>query len=580
MIRRINKVTSLLVAAASVASIMPAASVLASDYKRVQSEEGTIYNAVAYKDGKLFVDGNIKDGETDEAYFVNGSKFNELENVDTGSEVEVYSDKYLSVDGGDFFIDLSNGKVTEEDVKENAEDDAATALRRKVKADNDGRYTDEAAAAIPSDLTEIAGTKFSVPYYEVQYANEAGSSYTVYTNGEGNYVDADYNLGKIKINTETESYTLSKADDEKKVSVEIDGAHSVIAQDAAYIYRIAEITLTADAPITAVNGLTLTEKTTAFTTEENSVTFKAIQKISKAQASSDIDGAKYAKTVTTTVLSDKDGAAVETLGEDSLFNVVNGKLVNYVEESNTVNTKLFELKTSRAYYYVDVTEGDEEKVTQLEVDANGNLWRLYNGFIYKFDNVDSWEKAYKVDGAMEEISVYDDENIVVWNEDDEVYSIISSESTEEDEKEEVKTGWVQNEDGSWNFLNNDGTKATGWVKSPASGLWYYMDSEGKMMSNGWIKDNGAWYYLQESGAMKTGWLNDKGTWYYLQASGAMKTGWLNDNGTWYYLQASGAMKTGWLNDNGTWYYLNSSGAMLKNTTVDGYRLGSNGAWIR
>ncbi|CAI3192164.1 hypothetical protein CNEO2_1030010 [Clostridium neonatale] len=60
----------------------------------------------------------------------------------------------------------------------------------------------------------------------------------------------------------------------------------------------------------------------------------------------------------------------------------------------------------------------------------------------------------------------------------------------------------------------------------------------------------------------------------------MKTGWLNDNGTWYYLQSNGAMKTGWLNDNGTWYYLQSNGAMAKNTTIDGYRLGSNGAWIR
>lgn len=60
----------------------------------------------------------------------------------------------------------------------------------------------------------------------------------------------------------------------------------------------------------------------------------------------------------------------------------------------------------------------------------------------------------------------------------------------------------------------------------------------------------------------------------------MQTGWLNDNGTWYYLQASGAMKTGWLNDNGTWYFLNASGKMLSNTVVDGYKLGANGAWIR
>ena len=87
-----------------------------------------------------------------------------------------------------------------------------------------------------------------------------------------------------------------------------------------------------------------------------------------------------------------------------------------------------------------------------------------------------------------------------------------------------------------------------------------MDANGVMMSNGWINDNG--------------------TWYYLTSTGAMKTGWLNDRGTWYYLQANGAMKTGWLNDNGTWYYLNASGAMLSNTTVGGYVLGANGAWIK
>ena len=598
MIKRMNKITSLVLAAASAASIVPASTVLAADYKRVEAEEGTIYNAVAYKDGSLFVDGNIKDGENDGAYFVNGGKFNDLEDVDTGSVVEVYADKYLSVDGGDYYIDLSNGKVTDEDVKENAEDDAATALRRKVKSDNDGRYTDEAAASIPGRLTTIAGNKFAAPYYEAQYEYAEGKSYTVYTNENGSYIDADYNLGKIKVSTADNSYTIAKADDEKNVTVEVDGAESTIAQDANNIYRIATIKLTADAPITAVNGLTLSNDTDAFTTTGNSVTFKAIQKISKAQASGDIDGAKYAKTVTTTVLSDEKGRAVSTLDEKSLFNVVNGKLINYFEDSNEVDTQLFELKSTKGYYYVDVTDGDKEAVTKLDVDANGNLWRLYNGYVYKFDNVDSWDKVYKVDGSMDEISVYDDKNIVVWNEDDEVYSIISSKSDQENT--EVKTGWVQNEDGSWNYLDSEGKKVTGWLQSPASGLWYFMDAEGKMMSNGWIKDNGTWYYLQESGAMKTGWLNDKGTWYYLQPSGAMKTGWLNDrgtwyylqesgamktgwlkdNGTWYYLQSSGAMKTGWLNDNGTWYYFNTSGAMLSNTTVDGYRLGANGAWIK
>lgn len=38
--------------------------------------------------------------------------------------------------------------------------------------------------------------------------------------------------------------------------------------------------------------------------------------------------------------------------------------------------------------------------------------------------------------------------------------------------------------------------------------------------------------------------------------------------------------TGWVNYNGAWYYLGASGSMLSDTTVDGYVLGSDGAWIQ
>ena len=41
------------------------------------------------------------------------------------------------------------------------------------------------------------------------------------------------------------------------------------------------------------------------------------------------------------------------------------------------------------------------------------------------------------------------------------------------------------------------------------------------------------------------------------------------------------MKTGWFQDtDGRWYYLNANGSMAANTTVDGYVLGANGAWIK
>ncbi|WP_302846856.1 MULTISPECIES: hypothetical protein [unclassified Bacillus (in: firmicutes)] len=60
----------------------------------------------------------------------------------------------------------------------------------------------------------------------------------------------------------------------------------------------------------------------------------------------------------------------------------------------------------------------------------------------------------------------------------------------------------------------------------------------------------------------------------------MKTGWLYEKGNWYFLASSGAMKTGWLSYKNEWYYLYNSGVMAVNTTVDGYKIGSDGARIQ
>ena len=97
---------------------------------------------------------------------------------------------------------------------------------------------------------------------------------------------------------------------------------------------------------------------------------------------------------------------------------------------------------------------------------------------------------------------------------------------------------------------------------------------------GWKKINGSWYYFKSDGSKATEWLKDGSTWYYLKSSGEMQTGWLKENGMWYYLDDSGAMKTGWYQVSGKWYYSYSSGALAVNTTVDGYRVKSNGEWIQ
>ncbi|OOM70166.1 putative endo-beta-N-acetylglucosaminidase precursor [Clostridium puniceum] len=105
---------------------------------------------------------------------------------------------------------------------------------------------------------------------------------------------------------------------------------------------------------------------------------------------------------------------------------------------------------------------------------------------------------------------------------------------------------------------------------------------GIIVQTGWNKVSDVWYFVKADGQLVNGWYNDNGTWYNLSNEGKMNTKWIKDtSGTWYYLKDSGAMSTGWIEDtDSNWYYLKSNGAMAQNEYVDGYYLGTNGAWIR
>lgn len=70
-------------------------------------------------------------------------------------------------------------------------------------------------------------------------------------------------------------------------------------------------------------------------------------------------------------------------------------------------------------------------------------------------------------------------------------------------------------------------------------------------------------------------------WQYRKADGTLAVGWTLIGNDWYYFDASGAMETGWIKDSsGKWYYLRESGIMAKNTTIDGYKLGSDGTYTK
>ena len=53
--------------------------------------------------------------------------------------------------------------------------------------------------------------------------------------------------------------------------------------------------------------------------------------------------------------------------------------------------------------------------------------------------------------------------------------------------------WRQTEDKEWQYIQDDGTKATGWLE--VDGNRYYLDEDGVMAKNTWI-DN---YYVDSTG---------------------------------------------------------------------------------
>lgn len=68
-----------------------------------------------------------------------------------------------------------------------------------------------------------------------------------------------------------------------------------------------------------------------------------------------------------------------------------------------------------------------------------------------------------------------------------------------------------------------------------------------------------------------------GFWQYRKADGTIAVGWTLIENNWYYFDSTGEMKTGWLQTTpGKWYYLNESGVMVKDTVIDGYKIGSDG----
>ena len=600
MLNRTSKMTALLVAAAAVTSLVPATAA-----ERLGTEEGTITNAIAF-DGTYVYDGYKSEDDDAGLYFNDGKDVMVDEDEDYSYDnLAKFGTKYATIEDGDtFLVDLSTGKVLDDESVEDKHDNVVTKLYTNLKKTDRYEYT-KSEAQRPT-INRILDGQFGEVWYEYEALGDdttgAGAKYSGFVNESGKYIDIAHTANLYVYNGSGKTVKVSEYNKEKD-GLEVSFVEAkAIAQDSDYIYTVTTVNVTGT-------------KDAKYDGEQY-----FLQKISKSQGDKE-DGAYIPKSVTSyqidsTIYDDedvKDASELLINGKDGDYTVIDngyqvksGNLLITAVNSANDSVKVYTVKLKKSKidtaeksnvdtYVAIADDNDDQDVVNstdrgaaVSIDAEGNTWALNKGKLYKFDG-SSFKEMYTCDRSLDSLDVYDDSNLIIWEEDGDVYTTVSEgkaiadeeDGVEEDTTEEVaKAGWDKNADGTWSYYVN-GSKATGWIQA---GSWYYLNANG-IMQTGWINDNGTWYYCDASGAMQTGWLNDGGTWYYLNPisngyRGAMQTGWLNLNGTWYYLQSNGAMKTGWLNDNGTWYYLQSNGAMAANTTIDGYKLGANGAWIR
>lgn len=209
------------------------------------------------------------------------------------------------------------------------------------------------------------------------------------------------------------------------------------------------------------------------------------------------------------------------------------------------------------------------KINNIAVDENNDYKKMIN--IDRGNNVIEISLSQSDEEKRKYIlNINRTENPVVINE--------NTNTTDNKITENNKTN-IEEKNKSENNISDD-KSPNKWIK--VSDKWRYSDSYGNPIKNTWFYDNNykKTYYFNNEGNMVAGWLNLNNDWYYLNNDGSMQTGWKQIGYNWYYLNYDGKMKTGWFKDSdGKYYYFyQSTGVMAHDTTISGYKLGSNGAW--
>ena len=249
---------------------------------------------------------------------------------------------------------------------------------------------------------------------------------------------------------------------------------------------------------------------------------------------------------------------------------------------------------SNPWYYIKNSNGE----LHLGWLKDGDTWYCFEeryGFMFRNTEMNVGNKYYLLSSSGAMVTKPGWHAIKLSGFDTEWYFIKNSSG-------ELHTGWLE-DGGTWYYMRKIGgamlhdccekadgkpylfsksgaiVTKTGWhsTKTKSRGgyeytHWHYVKNSNGDLYEGWLKESGKWYYLNNNGYMSKSGSTKVGSKLYLFFdSGVLvtKTGWVKLSGNWYYVKNSnGEAHTGWKKDGGKWYYLrNDDGSMIANTTT-------------
>jgi hypothetical protein len=636
MFKRANKVTALLVAAASIMSVVPA---MAADTTRLGNKDGTVKQAIAFGDGSYSYYGYRTDDDDTGIYYNNDGGATK-EKLDSDLEDYRYNNdskygtKYAyakeNSNDDEYLIDLSTGKIVDDETVEEKADNAKSKFVSKAKKAD--RYQD--ALSKSSDIqsifdsayntagankfTQILPGQFGEVYYKfevttgasITYKDVAGQTtssavnYIGFTSDTGSYVDLtkETNIRIFSSKTGRAEYIKQYGEEDKDAKLKVDLINvEAIAQDADYIYTLTRV------------AVTDTNNTTLYNTAALPQEQLFIQKVSKAQGSKDDDEAYTAKSIDSYQLQAPNaGGSVNEIYNEGDFTAAYDKLIGSDATEKLLGVVV---KDSTLYIYAAKLNGDADFSDKLQV------WKLKLGKFKKDVKIggvtlkkDVDTNAVKKDGDTDDGDVIDFalDSSVAEDQGLQGLELVAKDSKYGDiqiagrDLYKLPSVSIDTTGNVWAIEKGKVIKYSGTDKSTVYTVDRAMNAiDAYDEKNIIVWDVTGDVYTNISEGHKTtvndgiavdptvgvttpatvGWVKDAttGGWSFYDVNGVKTANyWANDNGTWYWIKADGVMATGWVQVAGTWYFLAGSGAMQTGWLNDNgtwYYLASSGAML-